>query len=365
VGADCSWREVFEEKAGVPAFVTPHGGRITYEPGGQVEYSAPPRSSASALLADVRSVVDRLRDALGAAGIDTLTLGIDPSNEISAVPPQLTGERYRRMAAHFDSLGPYGAMMMRQTASIQVCLGNGADPVARWRLLNALAPYVVATFANSPWYEGMGTGHQSFRRHVWGNLDASRTGVIGHRDPDYGTRDWGFERDRAAAEYARFAKGAADLFDGGETVPYLSFGEGAHQRSSAEWERHLSTLFPEVRPRGYFEVRSCDALPPEWYAAPVAFLCGLVLSPRHAALALEITGAADNARLERAGRCGLNDPRIASAANALFDLALAGCEAQGDCLLSESDLDRARLFQERFTRVHRAPASEKVATVAA
>ena len=61
--------------------------------------------------------------------------------------------------------------MMRQTAAFQVSLDFDDEPRLRWRLLNAVAPYVTAIFANSPVYEGLATGHQSFRAQVWRRLD--------------------------------------------------------------------------------------------------------------------------------------------------------------------------------------------------
>jgi glutamate--cysteine ligase len=73
---------------------------------------------------------------------------------------------------------------------------------------------------------------------------------------------------------------------------------------------HLTTLFPEVRPRGYFEVRSCDALPPEWYAAPLAFIAGLAYGPDRGRTAWEIAGAPDEgpARACRSGWAGGSGP---------------------------------------------------------
>lgn len=342
------WTEHHSSKSGVPEFSLPEGGRLTFEPGGQIEYSAPPHASLGALVRDLRRVVGELQTAFEAAGLEVLTVGVDPLSRVEDVPLRLTGERYRRMDAHFASLGPHGARMMRQTASIQVCLDTGDDPAARWRLLNSLAPYVVAIFANSPLYEGVPTGHQSTRRSIWGALDPSRTGVLaGGADP--------------ALAYGEFAMQASAflLGDGPPARPFdawLECGAG-----DAAWKDHLTTLFPEVRPRGYFECRSCDALPAAWYAAPLGFLAGLAYAPGAARAALEIAGPPDATLLERAGRCGMTDPALASRAQALAELSLHGLEALGSSFAESEVVEECRVFFDRFTRRGLAPAAETLA----
>ena len=76
-GARQGWTETRTPK-GTPCFTLPDGGTITFEPGGQLEYSAPPCRSPSALLALLRSVVLPLRSAAAGDGITLLAVGIDP-----------------------------------------------------------------------------------------------------------------------------------------------------------------------------------------------------------------------------------------------------------------------------------------------
>ncbi|HSA54306.1 MAG TPA: glutamate-cysteine ligase family protein, partial [Gemmatimonadaceae bacterium] len=210
MGRRLGWSEVASAKAGTPEFRTASGGRITFEPGGQIEYSAPPDESVSALVADLRRVASRLEAALRDAGIRLAYVGTDPFNPIEDVPLRLTAPRYRRMDAHFATIGPHGARMMRQTASIQICLDAGPRPLERWRLLNALTPYLVAIFANSPVYAGCPTGHRSVRRYIWGALDPARTGVV-------------WDREAPVEAYARFAMDAAAILEGEAAPPFRPF----------------------------------------------------------------------------------------------------------------------------------------------
>jgi glutamate--cysteine ligase len=116
-------------------------------------------------------------------------------------------------------------------------------------------------------------------------------------------------------------------------------------------------LFPEVRPRGYFEMRGADSIDPAWCAAPLALLGGLAYDDAAVADALDVLGD-PAARLERAGRAGLRDPSVAAAAQQLADIALRGCARLGDEFLSGADLDVARAYFDRYTRRGRSPADD-------
>lgn len=101
------WSESLSE-AGAPEFRLPSGGAISFEPGGQLEYSSPPRRSLPALLHDVDDVLLPLVRAGVDAGVHFVARGIDPVNPVEAAALQVQNERYRRMAAHFRRSGPAG-----------------------------------------------------------------------------------------------------------------------------------------------------------------------------------------------------------------------------------------------------------------
>jgi glutamate--cysteine ligase len=215
---------------------------------------------------------------------------------------------------------------MRQTAAIQISLDRGDDPAGRWRLLNDLAPYLIAIFTNSPRYLGEDTGHRSFRANCWRRLDPSRTGVA---EPD----------DDAASAYARFALGATDIVGG-------------------DVDAHLTTLFPEVRPRGHFEVRSCDAIDPRWYAAPVVLLSALAYDARSSAEAA-LLAAESRPLLRVAGEQGLRDVSIARTARDLCQLALAGARRLGPAFIGGDALDRGVEYFATYTLRDQSPADDR------
>ncbi len=330
---------------GAPRFVLPSGGAVTFEPGGQIEYATPPYATPRALLANLRAVVPALIESAQDAGILLLAAGIDPVNGIEDVPLQVDSDRYRSMDSYFATIGHAGARMMRQTASIQINVDAAGDPLVAWRMLNAAAPHLTAMFANSATYAGVSTGEASRRARMWRLLDPTRTGVLpGQRDP--------------AEEYADFALAAPVISprsDGGTYLPLAEWLEG-RDADSALVDEHLTTLFPEVRPKGYFEVRSIDALPPEWFAAPILLLAGIVMDETATQQAADLLGSPDPFLLSCAGATGLRAPDLADKATRLVDVALAACERQGAEFCSEHDLEEASAFFERYTRRGSSPA---------
>ena len=125
-----------------------------------------------------------------------------------------------------------------------------------------------------------------------------------------------------------------------------------------DWCAHLSTLFPEVRPRGYFELRSCDVVAPEWYAVPLVLVAGIVYHRPSLDAAAELLGPPDPALLARAGQMGLAEPTVGALAPTLCDLALTGCRALGAPFVEDDDLDAAAAFFDRYTRRGLSPADD-------
>lgn len=342
-GARHGWREQ-PSPYGVPQWSLPDGGTISYEPGGQIELSAAAFPSATALIASLRGTVLALGDAAREEGMELLSVGLEPRNALDGVDLQLPGSRYVRLTHFLRSIGTGGERMMRQTAAMQVSLDFGPEPLFTWRVLNAMAPYVTAIFASSPLYRGEPTGHRSYRARIWRELDGGRTGCFACADP--------------VAEYLDFALAA----------PAILLGDGSHWRPFAEWNAegctgpdewrtHLTTLFPEVRPKGFVEVRSADAVAPEWYAAPLVLLGGIVYHLPTLRAAMERLGVPDPELLHAAGRDGLSDPRIASVARDLAQLSLSGAAALPG-LFSPEDREEAAAFFARYTNRSRSPADE-------
>lgn len=341
---------------GGSVFRTPEQGTITFEPGGQIEYSSPPCADARSLIAHLEAATALLGRIADDHGITLLSTGVDPVTPTDRVPLQLHSPRYARMARHLATIGCWGAVMMRQSASLQLNFDLGEDGMTRWRVLNAASPYLIAILAGSPILERKVTGHQSIRAHAWRELDPRRTGVFA---PD----------EEPAAAYLEFALDAPMLLAAGtDEFPAARDRLAEGRLTIDEWGMHLTTLFPEVRPRGWLELRSVDAIDPAWHPAVIALGCGLLHHPPTLAAADALLEGADEALLRRGGNGGMHDPGIAAVARDLAALALEGCcalESHTADSIGGRNVEIAAEYLRRYTARDRAPASDAIDAAAA
>ncbi|HKK92237.1 MAG TPA: glutamate-cysteine ligase family protein [Longimicrobiales bacterium] len=326
------------EGPGLPRFVRSDGTVVSWEPGGQIEIATPPMPSLDDVDAMITGTVGEVTVALEEHGIGLLARGLDPWTPVDVPQLWLDHPRYRRMSAHYDRGGPEGRRMMRQSAAAHVNLDFGRDPIARWNRANLLLPAAIAIFANSPTVEGR-PGWRSERARAWRTLDPSRTGAFPPA-PD------------PPAEYLEFARRASAFLlgeEGGPAVPWRETGCD----DEAAWRSHLSTLFPEVRPRTYLEVRCVDSLPPHHVTLAAAFLAGAVYGSAEPPTDLPPT----KERLRTAGRDGLGDPAMREEAMGWWAVARAGLVELGADFASATILEKLDDFVSTFTRTGRDPGS--------
>ncbi|GAA3159196.1 ergothioneine biosynthesis glutamate--cysteine ligase EgtA [Planomonospora alba] len=354
----------------------PAGSTVSYEPGGQLELSSPPLPGPAAAVRALAADLRRLDPHLAAAGLRRTGYGLDP---LRAPRRHLDLPRYTAMEAYFDARGPAGRTMMCCTASLQVCLDVGEDGAAarrRWRLLHRLGPVLVAAFANSPLWRGHPTGWRSTRQAVWLGLDParSRTVLDGGPGRDLGSRPGGGpgggpggDPDGCPAPadaWARYALDAPVMAlrrpDGAWIVdPGLRFRDwlagGPYGRPTADdLAYHLSTLFPPIRPRGWFELRMIDALPEPWWRVPPAVAAALLDDPRAADACAEAVDPLPPGAWFAAARTGLDGAELARAARACF-------AAARDALPRIGAADLVPLvdaYVERYVEPGRSPADD-------
>jgi glutamate--cysteine ligase len=252
--------------------------------------------------------------------------------------------------------------MMCSTAAVQVNLDVGApDTVGRrWRLAHALGPVLLSCFANSPLAGGRPTGWCSTRMATWLGIDPSRTAPVGQSE---GWAD-------AWVDYALHAKVMLIRRSSDDFVPVrtgLSFGEWmarGHELgypTLSDFEYHLTTLFPPVRPRGWLELRYIDALPDPWWRVPVVVAACLLDDTEASAVAGE-AAARCGASWQDAARCGPSHPGLALAADACFDAALAACGRRG---VDGSNADLVARYRDLYVARRRCPADDRLAEWAA
>lgn len=346
----------------------PSGTRITREPGGQLELSTAP---APRLLACVTAAAEDLAlvgQALSADGLELRGYGLDPFRD----PPRVAAQpRYAAMERYFDRIGPWGRMMMRATAAIQVNLDAGTECGgldgyrARWQLAHRLGPVLVAAFANSPLWHGRPTGWRSTRQEIWKNLDAGRTSPPHGLPADTDPRDaWA----RLALEAGllclrREPAGDWTAPTGRTLASWLDGGIAERPASLDDLDYHLTTLFPPVRPRGWLELRMIDAQPEDGWLVPTLLASVLIDDAEAARSAWRATEPLCEASSpfpppavwSRAARLGTSDPELARAALACFEAAIPALARAG---VPAALREKVAAFAARYPARGRCPADD-------
>lgn len=336
------WERV-ETGTGVPVFVLPDGSRVSYEPGGQIEYATRPVPSLDLLDDLLGQCLLPLAAALQDEGIRLLARGLDPVTPASHVRRVLAGDRYPRQEAHYARRGTAGRTMMLQTAGVHVNVDPGPDPVAAWNRANTLVPHLVALFANAPSPTEAGNPVRSRRAGLWRVLDPTRNRVFA-----LSPEPW--------REYLAFALEAESFLLGDPEAPARSFRAWLADGVGPEaFQAHLTTLFPEVRPRRYLEIRSVDALPLRWCVVPAALGLAVALGEGGGAGAggpsFPDLPSATGRRLVGAGAAGLAHPGLAQECAGVRDWALATLAGAGDEVAGASILRRVEdFFREGLER---------------
>lgn len=339
------------------------GGRLTFEPGGQIEHSTAVYPSVTTAVDGVGDVLGLLQSALSRRGITLAAVGVDRWHPLETVPQQLESGRYLAMDHYYRRIGPWGAMMMRHTCSLQVNLDLGPDGVwqERWLLANLLSPLVTATFSSSP-VDGLAAK----RARAWQELDPTRTGfprllVTGSgTDPE---REWSEAALAAHVMLVRRTDGVIVPCEPGFSFErWITDGHPLHGRPTADdLDYHLTTLFFEVRPRGFLELRTGDALPGRLRGAAVALVTAVLVDDRARAEALTAL-ALVRPRLDelwrRAAATGLRDPELGSLARAVWTAAEAGIGRLPGRFVAGTIQAEANAFLERYTFADRTPGDE-------
>jgi ergothioneine biosynthesis glutamate--cysteine ligase EgtA len=346
----------------------PYGSSITREPGGQVELSSLPAATLVDSVHGTATDLAVLRRTLATDGLALSGCGLDPYRD----PPRvLDHPRYRAMEAYFDRIGPWGRVMMRGTAAVQVNLdnGDGSDGVTgyryRWELAHRLGPVLVAAFANSPLWQGAPTGWRSARRAVWDRLDPRRTAPPDH-DDDPRTAWARYALDQ---ELLCVRRNPPEDWSAPPELTFRSWLDGGHRGlrppTLADLDYHLSTLFPPVRPRGWLELRMLDALPGDDWMVATVVTATLMDDPTAARAAWDVTEPLCTARSplpsaevwEQAGRCGPSDPLIGRAVNECFAVVRAALDrTDAPAALRDAVAD----FSQRYPERGRCPADDRL-----
>ena len=268
------------------------GAAISLEPGGQFELSGAPFDTAHETAAELARHVEVCKSVAEPFGMSALSLGMSPKWTL-AETPVMPKSRYDIMRRYMPKVGTRGLDMMFRTATVQANLDyrDETDMVAKLRVGLALQPAITALFANSPFTDGKLNGFLSMRSEIWRHTDPDRTGML----PFAFEPGMGFERyvDYALDVPLYFIKRGSTYIDvAGASFRDLLEGRLAaapgERATMADWENHLSTIFPEVRLKRYLEMRGADVGPPDRVVAMSAMMVGLYYDPEALSAALDL-----------------------------------------------------------------------------
>jgi glutamate--cysteine ligase len=277
------------------------GASITLEPGGQLELSGAPLRTIHQTCDEFHQHLALMKRVSEPLGIIWLGLGIHPIHPVEKLP-LMPKERYRIMRRYLPSRGALAHEMMFATATVQANFdyADEADMAAKLRLAMGVSPIVSAIFTNSSLSGGKPNGFVSRRLHTWEHTDPDRTGLL----------SFVFERDFGYRDYVEWALDVPMFFilrgehyepTGGKTFrAFLREGHHGLRPTLGDFERHLTTLFPDVRLKQFIEVRGADAVPPGLTCSLPALWKGILYQEDARAQAWDLIADSTQAQREAA-----------------------------------------------------------------
>lgn len=287
------WEPFLEH--GKPIALSRNGASVSLEPAGQFELSGAVLATVEEFQEELRQHLREVAEVADPLGIRFAWVGLNPQITAAQAPHMPKG-RYNIMRKWMPKVGMHGLDMMHLTCTVQTNLDYSSDEDAA-ELLRAghlLSPVLLALFANSPYRHGHDTGLATYRGSLWRDVDPARCD----------TRRLAFERGTTLADHVQwtldvpmyFLSGTAqdgsvsyEGMDGKTTFrDFFERGIDGRRPTMADWEVHVSTVFPDVRLKKWVEIRQADVVPPDALPALPALCKGLLydLEARRAAMAV-------------------------------------------------------------------------------
>lgn len=341
---------------------------VSFEPGGQLEFSTRPYPCLSEAVERMQCIQGILDDAAEKAGMSIVQVGMNPWLTVDEIGLQMTKPRYRAMDGYFTQENEFGRRMMRQTCTIQVNLdfgGNEEVLAKRYLLANLLAPFGTAMFANSPFLDGKPNGYLSNRGRTWQYMDNSRTGF-----PELEGVVKKLNRKSCVQTYYDFIMNGRVVFieslqyrvmDGNlRFKDWVEHGFEGVKPTLKDLQTHLSLQFPEVRARGFMELRSLDCQPRFWQMAPAAFYVAMLYNDAALASGLELLLPLRKQLKEfwKHSIKGLQDPAIAKIAQDIMHIARDGLAGLPPCFQGADSSRILDAYTRHFTERGRTPADD-------
>jgi glutamate--cysteine ligase len=294
IARDDGWKRIFEGDCLIA--LEKAGASITLEPGGQLELSGAPLRTIHETCDEFHTHLALMKRVSEPFGIVWLGLGIHPIDSVEEIPV-MPKERYRIMRRYLATRGERGLVMMFETATVQANFdySSEADMCEKMRTALSVSPIVSAIYANSSLSNARPNGFASRRMDAWDDTDPDRTGLLPFVfEPDFGYRryiEWALD----IPMFFVIRDGRYHSSDGLTFRRFMNAGLGDLRATIADFQRHLTMLFPEVRLKNIIEVRGADAVPPGLTCSLPALWKGLLYDAGARAAATELVAGGTHA----------------------------------------------------------------------
>ena len=268
--ADRGW--TVHREGAHPIHLEKNGTHITLEPGGQFELSGKPFDNIQDVADETAEFSRMVNEVLDGTGIRQIALGFTPFAHIEDIPWVPKG-RYKIMREHLKETGALAHDMMKGTAAVQASydFSTEEDAATKVGISTRIGPLVTAMFANSPFKHGKANGWMSWRGHAWTQTDPRRTGFPAAMD----AFTFGGWIDYLLQVPMMFRRNAEGDWVSAKGQTFGQWLEEDQPPTMADWDLHLTSVFPEVRIKQTIEVRGADCVPLPLAMAFVALFKGL------------------------------------------------------------------------------------------
>jgi glutamate--cysteine ligase len=251
------------------------GRNLSLERGGQFEYSSKPYKTIHELAHAYTQDYAEFKHALP-QNYFLCALGFDPITKIDNIPT-ISKQRYDYMESY---LGYWGRTMLRGTCALQVSFDykSEIDLMKKLTVVTTFQPLISSLLLSSPIAEGEGSIHESYRCHIWNQVDGNRSGACFAMNQPQSLESYldkilkipmiFLMRDRKyipcmGGSFYDFMQGKLKALPGELPTDFdlLSF---------------IGTTYPDIRLKKIIELRGFDVVPPPYTFAIPAFWMGLL-----------------------------------------------------------------------------------------
>ena len=356
-----------QEKQIVPLITLEDGDNISFEPGGQLEHSTIPYPCLSDAARRVRKLQDLLDTHLNKLmNAQLRQIGYNPYQTVEEIGLQMDKKRYLAMDDYFSRIGPWGRRMMRLACTIQVCLDFGPDEetmARRFFMAQLISPFVQAMFSYSPFMDGKLADLDGVRAKAWFEIDRSRTGVsqIFLNELSDAPSKFSFSKNKCVESYMQLLLKSNMIFveraDFKVPEKPIQFGQWLEEDiyglspMQVDLKTQLTLLFPEVRPKGFLELRSPDSQDRVWQFVPAALYTGLLYDDDTLARAFDLLTpfAKDTTKNLEKACLGLEDQALQDISRKLMALAQEGFAKLPPCFSMEGTGESLSSYADTFT----------------